>query len=104
MVKNVILNTIFLGALKSLHIIIKDIKLHTNHMNVLANHNELLKYIEIWNKIESSFNKKFNKKEFYSKLTYNKKYIKTKKNSYNEKFHDFKKLTKYEYYRHSVYY
>ena len=31
---------------KPLHIIIKDIKLHTNYMNVLANNNELLKYIE----------------------------------------------------------
>ena len=27
-------------------------------MNVLANNNELLKYIDIWNKTESSFNKK----------------------------------------------
>ena len=33
------------GGLRPLHIIIKDIKLCTNHMNVLAN--ELLKYIEI---------------------------------------------------------
>ena len=27
-------------------------------MNVLANNNELLKYIEVWNKIEALFNKK----------------------------------------------
>ena len=27
-------------------------------MSVLANDNELLKYIEIWNKIEALFNKK----------------------------------------------
>ena len=31
------------GGFKPLHIIIKDIKLYTNHMNVLANDNELLK-------------------------------------------------------------
>ena len=31
-------------------------------MKVLANDNELLKYIEIWNKIEPLFNKKFDKK------------------------------------------
>ena len=49
-------------------------------MNVLANDSELLKYIEIWNKIESLFNKKINKKEFYSKPTYNNKDIRTKIN------------------------
>ena len=31
-------------------------------MNILADENELLKYIEIRNKIESLFHKKFNKK------------------------------------------
>ena len=46
------------GGLRPLHIIIKVIKLYTNHMNVLANDNELLKYIEIWNKIEALFSKK----------------------------------------------
>ena len=66
-------------------------------MNVLVNNNELLKYIEIWNKIVSLFNKKFNKKGFYSKPTYNNEYIKTKISSYNGNFHDFKKLTKDEY-------
>ena len=35
------------GGLTPLHIIIKDIKLYTNYMSVLANDNELLKYIEI---------------------------------------------------------
>ena len=33
-------------------------------MNVLANDNEFLKSIEIWNKIEYLFNKKINKKGF----------------------------------------
>ena len=42
---------------RPLHIIIKDIKLYTNHMNVLGNNNELLKYIKIWNKIKASLNK-----------------------------------------------
>ena len=31
------------GGLRPLHIIIKDIKLYTNHMNILASDNELLK-------------------------------------------------------------
>ena len=35
------------GGFKTLHIITKDIKLYTHHMNVLANNNELLKYSEI---------------------------------------------------------
>ena len=52
-------------------------------MNVLANDNELLKYIEIWNKIEALFNKKLNKKGFYSKPVYNNEYINTKSNPYN---------------------
>ena len=37
---------------------IKNTELHTNNMNVLANSNELLNYIKIWNKIESLFNEK----------------------------------------------
>ena len=68
-----------------------------NHMNVLANENELLKYIEIWNKIEALFNKKVNKKRLYNKPMYNNEYIKTIISSYNENFHDFKKLTKDKY-------
>ena len=50
-------------------------------MNVLANDSELLKYIEMWNKIEYLFNKKFNKKGFYSKPTYNNEHIRTKRSS-----------------------
>ena len=43
----------YIGAgFRPLHIIIKKIKLYANHMNVLADNNELLKYIDIWNKIE----------------------------------------------------
>ena len=36
------------GDLRPLHIIIKDIKLYTNHMNSLADDNKLLQYNEIW--------------------------------------------------------
>ena len=43
-------------SFRSLHIIIKNIKLYTDDMNVLANNNELLKYIEIRNKIETLLN------------------------------------------------
>ena len=38
------------GGFIPLHIVIKNIKLYTDRMNVLAIDNELLKYIEIWNK------------------------------------------------------
>ena len=90
------------GGFRPLHIIIKNTKLYTNHMNVLGNDNKLLKYSEIWNKIESLFNKNFNKRVFYSKPTYNNEYIMTKINSYNENFHDFNKLAKDKYYGHSI--
>ena len=46
----------YIGYLRStgfrpMHIITKKIKLYTNHVKVLVNNNEFLKYIEIWNKI-----------------------------------------------------
>ena len=74
------------GGFKPLHIFIKNIKLYTND-------NGLLKHIEIWNKVESLFNEKLNKKWFYSR---------TKISSYNEKICDFKKLTKDEYCGQSI--
>ena len=86
------------GGFKPLYITIKNIKLYTNHMNVLASGNELLKYIEKWNNVEALFNKKFNKKGFYSKPTYNNEYIKPKIISY----YDFKKLRKNEYCGNSI--
>ena len=89
-------------GLRPLHIIIKNIKLYTDRMNVLANDNELLKYTEIWNKIEALFNKKFNKKGFYSKPTYNNEYIRTKISPYNEDFWGNKRFTKNNYYGHSI--
>ena len=73
------------GGLGPFHIIIKDIKWYTNHMNVLANDDELLKNIEIWNKIEALLNRKFNKKRFYSKPVYN-EHRKMKISSFNENF------------------
>ena len=90
------------GGFKPLHIIIKDIKLYTKHMNDLANDNELLKHIEISNKIEALFNKKSNKQGFHSKLTYNNEYIKTKLSPYNEDFHGNKRLIKDKYFGHSI--
>ena len=59
------------GGFKPLCIIIKEIKLYTDHINILANNKEFLKYIEIWNKIESLFNAKFNKRGFYNRPVYN---------------------------------
>ena len=90
------------GGFRPLHIVIKNIKLYINCMNVLANDNELLKYIKIWDKIETLFNKKFNKKGFYSKPTYNNKCIRAKVNSYYENIWDNKRLAKDKYYGYSI--
>ena len=49
-------------------------------MNVVADNDELLKYIKTWNK-------KFNKKGLYNE------YIKTRISPYNENFHGNKKRT-----------
>ena len=53
-------------------------------MNILANNKEFLRFIEIWNKIESLFNKKFNKRGLYNRPVYNNESIKTKICSYND--------------------
>ena len=54
-------------------------------MNLLANDNELLKYIEIWNKIVVLFDGvALNKKGFHNDPPHNNKYIRTKISSYNE--------------------
>ena len=87
------------GGLRPLHIIIKDIKLYTNHMNVLAD--ELLNTLKYRIRL-SLYLKKINKKGFYSKPAYNNEYIRTKMSSYNENFRDFKNLTKDEYCGHSI--
>ena len=48
-----------------MYITIKNIELYTNRMDILANDNELLKYIEIWSKIEVLLNEiAFNKEGF----------------------------------------
>ena len=62
-------------------------------MNILADDNELLKYIEIRNKIRVLFNRiALNKKGFHTDPTHNNEYIKTKISSYDENFRDFKKF------------
>ena len=86
---------------RPLHIIIKKIKLYTNHMHVLADNKKLLKYIDIWDKIVDLFNKKHNKRVLHNSTIYN-ECIKTKISAYNENFHGNKKLTKDEYYVHSI--
>ena len=40
-------------------------------MNFLDNNKELLKYIEIWNKMKVLFNEKFNKRALCNKPVYN---------------------------------
>ena len=53
------------GGFKPMYITIKNIELYTNRMDILANDNELLKYIEIWSKIEVLLNEiEFNKEGF----------------------------------------
>ena len=87
---------------KPLRINIKNMKLYTNHMNVLANDNEFLKYTKIWNEIETLFNEvTLNKKGFHCDSVHN-KYIKTKISSYNKNFHDFQNLVKNKYCGHSI--
>ena len=64
-------------------------------MNILINNKEFLKYIEIWNKIESFFNEEVNR-PVHNKL------IKTKTSAYSDAFKDNKNLKKGEYYGHSI--
>ena len=71
-------------------------------MNILADNKEFLKHTEIWNKIKSLFNKKFNKKGLYNRPVYNNKYIRTKISPYNDVFKDNKKIRKDKYYGHSI--
>ena len=80
-------------GIRLLHII-KNI--YADHMDVVANDNELLKYIEIWNKTEALFNKNINKP------VYNNEYINSKINPYNENFHSNRKLIQDKYYGHSI--
>ena len=76
--------------------------MYTDHINILANNKEYLKYTEIWNKIIDLFNEKFNKRRLYNKPVYDNKHIKTKVCPYNENFHGNKKLTKDEYCGNSI--
>ena len=87
----------------SLHIVIKNIKLYTNHMNVLAikRAKELLEYIKIWDKFVDLFNKKHNKKVLYYNTICN-ECIKTKISLYDANFHGNKKLIKDKYYANSI--
>ena len=71
-------------------------------MNVLDDNDKLLKYIVIWNKIVDLFNKRFNKRGLWDRPAYNNEYMKTKTIPYNKNFHGNKKITKDEYYGHSI--
>ena len=89
-------NKYYIGYLSNdfrpLCIIIKEIKLYTDHM----------KYTEIWNKIVNLFYEKFNKRGLYNNPTHNNEHIETKISPYNENFHGNKKLTKDKYYDNSI--
>ena len=87
---------------RPLCIIIKEIKLYTDHMNILADNKEFSKYTEIWNKIVNLFYEKFNKRGLYNNPTHNNEHIKTKISPYNENFHGNKKHTKDKYYGNSI--
>ena len=89
-------NKYYIGYLSNdfrpLCIIIKEIKLYTDHM----------KYTEIWNKIVNLFYEKFNKRGLHNNPTHNNEHIETKISPYNENFHGNKKLTKDKYYDNSI--
>ena len=61
-----------------------------------ANDNELLKNVEMWNKIKFLLNKRL-----WNIPVYN-EYIRTKISSNRTNFHGNKRLTKDEYYEHSI--
>ena len=63
-------------------------------MNVLADNDELLKYIEIVNKIKALLYKKNNQKGLRNKPVYNNEYMKTKQAHTMKTFMANKKLTK----------
>ena len=63
---------------KPLCINIKNIKLYINRMNVLAYDNELLRYIEIWIKIETLFNEVILYKKGFHYGPIHNKYIRVK--------------------------
>ena len=103
MADKVLINIGYLSSdIRPLCIIIKEIKSYTDHMNILANNKEFLRYTEIWNKIVNLVNEKFNKRGLYNKSTHN-EHIKTNICPYNEDFHGNKKLAQDEYYGNSIY-
>ena len=79
---------------KQLNIFIKDNELCANNMHILPDSANFLKYIEIWNKIVSLFNKNISKK-----FSYDIEYIKPKISPFNKNRDDInKKLKKGNYY------
>ena len=67
-------------------------------MNILANDNKFLKYIEIWNKIKYLCKKLSNKRGFNKKPIHNNEYIRTKISPFNENFHGNKNVIALQYY------
>ena len=45
------------GGFRPLNIVIKNTELCANNTNVLTNYTKFLKYVEIWNRLESLFSK-----------------------------------------------
>ena len=66
---------------------------------MIINYYNTMKY---GNKIELLLNKRFNKKEFYNDPAHNNEYMRTKINSHDENFRNFKKLAKDKYCGHSI--
>ena len=79
---------------RPLNIVIKDTELCANNMHVLTDHTKFLKYVEIWNRIVSLFNKSTSRN-----FKYNIEYIKARISPHNENLHDInKRLKKGNYY------
>ena len=79
---------------RPLNIVIEDTELCANNMHVLTDHTKFLKYVEIWNRIVSLFNKSTSRN-----FKCNIEYIKARISPHNENLHDInKRLKKGNYY------
>ena len=77
------------GGFKQLNVVIKDTELCADNMHILPSSFNFLKYIKIWDKIVSLFNKNTSKN-----FRYHIEYIKPKISSFNENRYDINKRLK----------
>ena len=77
------------GSFKQLNVVINDTEMCANNMHILPSSPNFLKYIEIWDKIVSLFNKNTSKN-----FRYDIEYIKPKTSFFNENRYDINKRLK----------